>query len=153
MLSTSYYNLSGQLIATAIAGATPTNLDSLKSNYNKVTLDTADLSPLNEYSAIEKSNGINYDFFNPLEQDVVFKYTVSRQWYESNCAESQSAGSACSYLLEVVITDAQDVKIPLTISGEGTSYAIEKSLGASSFTGDEYELTFTAHMKVGQYKI
>ena len=153
VVSTSYYNLSGQLIATAIAGSKPSNLEDLDVvNYDKnIPLkDKLD----NEYSAVNKNTVVNHDILCNTEQDYVFNYHLGRDWYESNC----QTGSAyeCKYILEVYLTDNQDNKIPLHITkggnGNDTTYFV-KHLSGNDFVLDGYTFSCTAHLKVGQYKV
>ena len=151
VVSTSYYNLSGQLIATAIAGDKPVNLEELPvSHYAATTTETKDLSTYNEYSNGSGHTDINYDFFVSKAQEYEFHYEVTKAWYTANC---QSGNQDCAYLLEVSMSNNQDVTTPLKFNSSVVN-KISVEIGPNSFNSNgKYLVDFKADLLVGQYKL
>lgn len=107
-VSLAYVDMHGRVVATSLAGASPTNLDAVQGNSSQTF--TQDFSTLNYYDPSDEAWVISTNFLvtNP-NTNYDFTYTLDPQQYESMCNDTITG--ECEYDLEIRIFNSCDVPL------------------------------------------
>lgn len=102
-LSVSFLDLKGNVVATALAGNPPKNLDSLHS-YNPYQMDI-DLMVFNIADSIANELVASRSFTVTARSDYEFTYTLSRPAFEAALCRDIKLCYDCVYDLEITVVD------------------------------------------------
>ncbi|MCB0401218.1 MAG: hypothetical protein KDD41_03985 [Flavobacteriales bacterium] len=106
-VSLSYLDLSDNVVATSLVGASPANLQALPSNTGPAQVQ-ADFNNLNNYQSNTESYVINSKFLVEVEGPHQFNYSLTPEIVTTLCG---SPDYGCVYDLEITIYDDCDRKI------------------------------------------
>lgn len=142
-VSVSYLDLNNKVIATALAGSAPTNMNALTTSVN-ATIDASIISD-NQYSAVDEGYILRTSLLvtNP-NTDYIFTYGMTQEQYAATCANTTHN---CSYDIVIQVTDDCNQVVNTYPTGTATfSYTVTYS---TTFTS-----TFTIRFpRVGTYTI
>ncbi|HYG49825.1 MAG TPA: hypothetical protein VD905_02930 [Flavobacteriales bacterium] len=152
-ISIKYMDNEGRVVATALSGATPANLNSIYSKPSGFPTITA---ALHTYNQLSNDNAwvVNHSFINTIAlADYSFSYTMNGDTVCNDCIDYDEGGGVdhcedCKYDLYIKVTNAETGFVEYSNSWTNIN---DKSTVA--FTADDLDIgTYTVYKKIEMHK-
>ncbi len=149
-VSVSYMNMGGKVVATALAGNTPGNVDSLLGDKTKII--STNLFGMDGSTNTLSTDGLTKTYSSkltvPANNKYKFDYTAVLGYYDLTCINSTNP-------FHLPLDGAVDLKIQL-VDGCGSVVFVEQQNTASGNTGNSQNLAMTksgVELKQGEYQL